>query len=661
MRRRVIIGMTLCAFLITASGAWAASSWNSTTGKLVIDDTLPLMYKGSDPDESLDNIGGLEQLLSGDRYYPTPRSEDVIPSNFGTTPLTAVKELIITPNAAPGGTEDGPGSLRWEDWYYIRHMTGIVSIDCTGAKTLPNGIIWPNSGLLLSSLQFLALPDNIETISNDAFAGATSLHTIILPESMSGANGGVISADAFPSTLTNLKTIVFKGATPPQMSLNTFGNASTTTFVVPKNADPLYRAALLQVGVSPTVIKYTDVVSMDVTPTNLDSGGGNVKVRVGGDDLDLTGQTITVVGGTSPVTAEIVSGKLASADVAIPANNGTSVVSHTLTVYLNDVSTGKTATVAVSPAGSSTTYNPLTGVTLKSSTLLTKGSTDTLTATLVPVDTTSTDLRWESSKETVVTVVPSATNPRSATITAHAVGSADITVAYPDTNISATCTVYVTVEPVSIKFEPLNQTQTVAVGKDVTLKWTLTPPDASSDVTLESYHPTVASVTWTTATTATVTGLSEGTATIKATTSNEKVAFCFIKVTSDGSPGTGDLIVMPSEEGPYRVGSPFNIEVSLSETPTSVSIDILRPDGYIDSRTAKRDGLTAWISYTPPLEGTYIVTVTAVTASGTDKGTWEFVVGRNSGGGGSGGGCNAGVGLLLGLVLVPAIKKTRSK
>ena len=81
----------------------------------------------------------------------------------------------------------------------------------------------------------------------------------------------------------------------------------------------------------------------------------------------------------------------------------------------------------------------VTGVTLnKASTSITKGSTETLTATISPSEATNKNVTWTSSVPAVATV------DSSGKITAVSVGTTVITVTTEDGNFTATCTVTVT-------------------------------------------------------------------------------------------------------------------------------------------------------------------------------------------------------------------------
>jgi len=79
-----------------------------------------------------------------------------------------------------------------------------------------------------------------------------------------------------------------------------------------------------------------------------------------------------------------------------------------------------------------------TGVTLNKSTLsLTVGSTETLTATVLPTNATVTTVSWKSSDEKVATV-------SSGTVTAKVAGTATVTATTNNGNRIAYCTVTVT-------------------------------------------------------------------------------------------------------------------------------------------------------------------------------------------------------------------------
>lgn len=153
-----------------------------------------------------------------------------------------------------------------------------------------------------------------------------------------------------------------------------------------------------------------------------------------------------------------------------------------------------------------------TGISLnKTSTSIQRGSTETLTATVTPNNATDRTVTWTSSNPSVATV------NSSGVVTAVNVGNATITATTNDgTNLSASCTVTVywfavtgiTVTPASA---------TIFVGNTTTLTANVTPANASNQsVTWSSSNTNVATVN----ANGVVTGVSEGVATITATTAD---------------------------------------------------------------------------------------------------------------------------------------------
>jgi Synergist-CTERM protein sorting domain-containing protein len=654
------MSVTLCAFLMTAGGAWAASSWSLGSGKLVIDDPLPGVYLGTDGTIGPDDIGGLQQLLSGDRYPAGVKTTvPQIPPNFGTPPLTAVRELIITPNAAPGGTYEGGNAITPPDLNYIgTWLTGLVSLDCTGAKTLPNGVIGENSTKLLTSLKFLSLPDNVVLISEDAFSdnGFGSLETIILPTSVA-----LISEDAFPSSL---KTIVFRSQTPPEIRAGAF-NSVNLNVVVPRGQESIYAAALLGKGIAtPTIPAVASIVP---SSTDLSSAGGTLTVKVTGTNL-VAPITVLVSGDAYAATINTAKTEAVTGNATLPANTGTAAVTYTIAATMAGVEIqGLSATVRVASATAS--YNPLTNVTVSPSTLpLTigaTGNTGTLTATLVPAATTSTDiLEWSVNPAGIVTVTR-ATNGRSATVTAVASGTATVTVKYPNSNIADTCTVTVGGTPAApatgIAFAGM-PAGTLELGKSMMLGWSLAPANAApATVTLTSSKPSVArvtpAVTTATAGIATVTGVTGGTAVITAAASG-LVPATFTVMVMGGPARTGDVNKVVLETQAPVIDKAFDVRVSLARVPASVKLEVLRPDWLLHTFTARVEGKTAWVAYTPPVEGKYYVFVTALDNSNAvvGTGTTDFLV-DDRGNEKDSGGCNAGLAGLAVLALVPALKR----
>ena len=154
---------------------------------------------------------------------------------------------------------------------------------------------------------------------------------------------------------------------------------------------------------------------------------------------------------------------------------------------------------------------------------LTEGDTITLSAEVLPYDTTySKNVSWSSSNEAVATV------SADGTVTAKSAGTAIIT-ATSENGMTASCTI--TVEK---KFIPITEvyldksSATLTEGDTATLTATVLPENTtySKDVSWSSSNSAVATVD----ANGTVTAKSAGTAVITATTENGKTAKCTITV-----------------------------------------------------------------------------------------------------------------------------------
>lgn len=137
---------------------------------------------------------------------------------------------------------------------------------------------------------------------------------------------------------------------------------------------------------------------------------------------------------------------------------------------------------APSSGGGGSTTVPVTGVSLnKTSTSLTVGKTEVLTATVTPSSATNTAVTWSSNNTSVATV-------DNGTITAKAKGSATITVKTADGNKTATCAVIVTEATTPTPTPPTNNAPTVSLvlvsnetsSGGYTLSYTATDPDGDT-------------------------------------------------------------------------------------------------------------------------------------------------------------------------------------
>ena len=153
---------------------------------------------------------------------------------------------------------------------------------------------------------------------------------------------------------------------------------------------------------------------------------------------------------------------------------------------------------------------------------LTKGTSETLQATINPSDTTDDKtLKWTSSNPDVATV------DNTGKVTAVGGGTATITVKSQNGK-EASCEVKVTSKIESISLNKSNIT--LSKGTSETLKATINPSDTTDDKTLKwtSSNPNIATVD----NTGKVTAVGGGTATITVKSQNGKEASCEVKVTS---------------------------------------------------------------------------------------------------------------------------------
>ena len=148
---------------------------------------------------------------------------------------------------------------------------------------------------------------------------------------------------------------------------------------------------------------------------------------------------------------------------------------------------------------------PVESISVDKSTLNLKVGEDyTLTATILPNDATDKTIIWESSDETIATVVDGK-------VTAVSVGSTTIVVETPDGEIYAGCNVTVEAKVIPVESISLDKsTLNLTVGEEYTLTATILPDDATDKTIIwESSDETVATVV-----DGKVTGVAEGSATI---------------------------------------------------------------------------------------------------------------------------------------------------
>ena len=167
-------------------------------------------------------------------------------------------------------------------------------------------------------------------------------------------------------------------------------------------------------------------------------------------------------------------------------------------------------------------YTHVQNVTLnKTSLMLNKGNSETLTATISPSDATNKSVTWTSSNTSVATV------SSSGSVTGVGTGNATITVKTADGSKTATCSVIVKIPVIDVT---LNKTSLSLIeGNSETLTATVAPSDATNkSVTWISSNTSVATVS----SSGVVQGIAAGTAIITVKTADgNKNATCTVTVT----------------------------------------------------------------------------------------------------------------------------------
>jgi parallel beta-helix repeat protein len=253
-----------------------------------------------------------------------------------------------------------------------------------------------------------------------------------------------------------------------------------------------------------------------VAVTGVSLNKTSVSLIVG--DAETLIQTITPANATN----KAVSWSSSNPDVATVSNSGLvtglSVGTATITVITVDGNRTAICNVNINPV-------PVKSVSVKPSSNLVVGGTETLFVVIDPPNATNKSVTWHSDNIAVATV---STN---GIVSVVSVGSATITVATVDGNKTALCNVTVGNSAVAVIDISLNKSSTsLDVGDTETLIATISPSIATDqNVTWYSNNTSVATVS----PNGTVTALTAGTATITVETDDGgKTASCVVTVIS---------------------------------------------------------------------------------------------------------------------------------
>jgi uncharacterized protein YjdB len=255
---------------------------------------------------------------------------------------------------------------------------------------------------------------------------------------------------------------------------------------------------------------------------------------------------------------------------------------------------------------------PVTEVLLNKTNLsLVTGTTEQLTATVLPENAANKEVTWESSNPSVATIsstglVRGITN-----------GSTTITVTTADGNKKATCEVTVTIAPIAVTGVSLNKTNlALTIGDTEQLTTTILPANATNkDVTWVSSTPSVVTVS----STGLVMGIANGTATITVTTADgNKKASCdvTVSITTATIPVTGVSLNKTS----FSLGIGSTEQLAATVLPIdATNKEVTWTSSTPSVATVLSTGLVTGIS-------TGSATITVMTADGNKKATCDVTV-----------------------------------
>ena len=325
--------------------------------------------------------------------------------------------------------------------------------------------------------------------------------------------------------------------------------------------------------------KSAGTAVITATSTNGKSAGCTVTVekkQIPVTEVRLSESTVGIVeGSTYKLTATVlpenttdsksVSWSSSNSEVATVDANGTVTAKRAGTAVITATSTnGKTAgcTVTVSKK-----EIPITEISLdKSSATLTEGETTTLTATVLPENTTyGKSVKWSSSNVAVATV------DIMGKVTAKSAGTAIIT-AISENGKTASCTITVNKKDTNITITEVRlnkSTETLTEGDKTTLTATVLPENTtdSKNVSWSSSNSEVATVD----ANGTVTAKRAGTAIITATSENGKTASCTVTVSR--------------KEIPITEISLDKSSATLTEGETTTIVATVLPENTTDSKS----------------------------------------------------------------------------
>ncbi|MBR3561440.1 MAG: Ig-like domain-containing protein, partial [Oscillospiraceae bacterium] len=378
-----------------------------------------------------------------------------------------------------------------------------------------------------------------------------TLTASLLPE---GASNKTV---LWSSSNESVATVTDNGGGTAALTLKTAGSAVITARAASNSA--VY-------AVCSVIVRATPVASVSLDQTSLELNPG--------ETAPLTATLSSDTAGVAPDDT-VVSWASSNPAVAVVDSSGnvTAVGAGTAAVTVLSRDQGRSATCVVR------VWQKVTGVSLDRDALsLNVGESTVLTAAVAPEGATNQHLRWSSDASGVASV------DAAGRITAHAVGTAHITVATEDQDKRASCAVTVSAVPVSGVALDL-AALTLLIGDTRTLSAVVAPANATDKaVAWSSSDESVIKVV-----NGTLTALDSGTAAVTATAGGRS-ASCDVTVYA---PVTG--VALSGEEG----------ILTLNAGDTHSLTATVNPAGEVDDRVA-------WSSSNPAVATVTGGVVTAV-------------------------------------------------
>ena len=351
----------------------------------------------------------------------------------------------------------------------------------------------------VDGLGILTFNQDVSTIGSWAFHGCDNLTSMTLPESVTTIGGSAfdqcsnLTSISLPDGLALIKSYSFADC------------SSLTSLILPNQLTTIEHCA------------FNGCSSLNeiTLPESLTSIGEFAFANCRG----LT--RITVLSKTPPTGGRLMFDSTNNCPIYVPT---ASVDAYLNSQYWNDYSSRIFPADAVRVSSVSLNKNSLE---------LPIGKSETLVATILPSNATNKSVTWSSNNTSVATV------SSSGEVKAKALGSAIITVKTNDGGKTATCSVTVTAEIISVTGVSINPPSlSMAVGDTQTVYAEITPSDATDNtVSWSSSNPSIATVS----SSGVVTAKAAGTATVTARTNDGGlIASCIVSVLDVSKYQAGD-------------------------------------------------------------------------------------------------------------------------